>query len=524
MTHLFGLDKKAPSIPHTLEAPGEVAQDVASATVDVAAIVAAGAVGAAIGLAVGIAVLLLLRIALQRHKPGRLLVHRLRIPVPVTFAVIGASLGFGLAESGLDRGEIPWVGAARHAMLLSVIATVTWVVVAAIKVIEDVADSRYEALEAGKARRVTTQMQVLRRVLQVIAVAIGIVVGLLTFPQARAGMTALLSSAGVISIIAGIAAQSVLGNMFAGLQIAFTDSIRVGDVLVYEDKYGDVEEITLTYVVLHIWDDKRLIIPSKQLTENTVQNWTRRSAQVQGTVELPMDWTAPVPALRMELTRLLQGTDLWDGQIASIQTTDSKAGELMVRVVVSAATPSDLWDLRCYLREHLVDWTVRNAPYALTRTRLQPEHLKVVKRHESDDEIARLAEELVTISGGVDLAGGGDDSPETTAELLARAKEQGNADPFVLARLKAAHRKAKRHRRKSEKQRRRLERVEAALAEVGLNKPLDNDQTAVLSAADVEKLRNLTLRAVGEGNPTRTDSHPDDDPAKAQKQTRGKEK
>ena len=183
----------------------------------------------------------------------------------------------------------------------------------------DVADNRH-------ARRVRTQVQVLRRITVAILVLCAIAAILLTFPSARALGASLLASAGLISIVAGLAAQSSLANVFAGLQLAFTDAIRVDDVVVVADEWGRIEEITLTYVVVHVWDDRRLILPSTYFTTTPFENWTRRAADLLGTVELDVDWEVPVEAMRAELTRLLQDTDLWDRRVGILQVTDAVGG------------------------------------------------------------------------------------------------------------------------------------------------------------------------------------------------------
>ncbi|OKL48623.1 hypothetical protein BM477_05300 [Boudabousia marimammalium] len=330
------------------------------------------AIGVALGLAIAVVFVVILKVSLRRTAPGRTLAARVRLPLIVTLALLGSAIGLEMAANGVDEGAVVyWFVPIQHGLWIAIILGITWILTQVVHIIEDVAEYRYGDSEAGRARRVTTQMQVLRRVLQAIIVVIGIVVALLTFPAMRTAMTALLSSAGVVSLVAGIAAQNVLGNMFAGLQIAFTDSIRVGDILDYEGQYGTVEEITLTYMVLRLWDEKRLIVPSKKLTEESIQNWTRRHTQVLGVVELPMDWSAPVSAARKEMHRLLRQTDLWDGQTASIQVTDSEPDYMTVRLCVSAADPSKLWDLRCYLREHMVRWAVGQTPSALARHRIE---------------------------------------------------------------------------------------------------------------------------------------------------------
>ncbi|OKL46568.1 hypothetical protein BSR29_07000 [Boudabousia liubingyangii] len=491
--------------PATPEGVGKATEKAVEATVDIATIIGSAAFGAFIGLLVGIVIFVIVRLMLSRTKPGQLLAHRLRLPIPILVLIIGASIGVDYGEMGVSIDNAPWIAVFQHGMILAIIAAATWVLLAAAHVIEDIAVNRYGDSTGGRARRVTTQTQVLRRVLQAIIFSIGVIVALLTFPAARTGMTALLSSAGIISIVAGIAAQSVLGNMFAGLQVAFTDSVRVGDILLFEGQYGTVEEITLTYVVLRLWDEKRLIIPSKMLTEKSIENWTRRHTRVLGTVELPMDWSAPLPALRLEMQRLLANTDLWDGETATIQCTDAPAGTLLVRVCVSADNPSNLWDLRCYLREHLVDWTVRNAPYALIRTRFQQQEVQHVENRESDADIARLAEELAMISGGNPAPETNEANQEITADqtsvLVQHANQVagGKADPFVVARLKAARNRSKRERSEARKRRAKIQQAEGNLARIERERaknPVEEvDLTTVLSPEQIRALQGQPVEA-----------------------------
>ena len=384
-----------PNWPLVLGAEGDdKAEQAVEGAVNLATFLVSAAGGVIVGMAVAIIVVVLLRITLRRTAPGRKLALRLRLPLIITLGLLGAAAGLNIGRAGVTDGVVvSWFGPVEHALWIAVIGGITWVLTSSVHVIEDITDYRYGDSEAGRARRVTTQTQVLRRVIQAVIVIIGIVVALLTFPSMRTAMTALLSSAGIVSLVAGIAAQNVLGNMFAGLQIAFTDSVRVGDILYYEDQYGTVEEITLTYMVLRLWDEKRLIVPSKKLTEDSIQNWTRRHTQVLGTVELPMDWSAPVPALRKEMQRLLKLTDLWDGETASIQITESSATNMVVRVCVSADNPNNLWDLRCYLREHMVAWAVKNAPYAMARYRLQQPDVAIP----DTEDVTTGTQEAVTV-------------------------------------------------------------------------------------------------------------------------------
>ncbi|MFP5365357.1 MAG: mechanosensitive ion channel family protein, partial [Actinomycetes bacterium] len=173
----------------------------------------------------------------------------------------------------------------------------------------------------------------------------------------------------MISIVAGLAAQTSLVNVFAGMQLAFTDAIRVDDVVVVQKEWGRIEEITLTYVVVHIWDDRRLILPSTYFTTTPFENWTRRQSEVMGTVEFDLDWRAPVEDMRAELRTVLAGTELWDQRVGILQITDATGGFVRVRILVSAADSAALFDLRCLIREAMVTFLQQGHPQALPQQR-----------------------------------------------------------------------------------------------------------------------------------------------------------
>lgn len=171
--------------------------------------------------------------------------------------------------------------------------------------------------------------------------------------------TTLFASAGVLSVVAGLAAQTSLGAVFAGLQIAFSGAIRVGDVVVLEDEWGHIEEITLTYVVVRIWDQWRLVLPSTYFTTQPFENWTRNATEIMGTVEFDVDFTVPLHEMRAELDRLLGESELWDGRRGVVQVTDAVGGCARVRMLVSAPDSGALFDLRCAVREGMLDWLQR---------------------------------------------------------------------------------------------------------------------------------------------------------------------
>ncbi|SHF01920.1 mechanosensitive ion channel family protein [Streptoalloteichus hindustanus] len=299
---------------------------------------------------------LVAELAARAYRPGQVLA--------VALAVHLVLLG------GTTTGA--WRDPLLHALLLVSIGATAWLVAALLMVVEDVALARIrtDVRDNRHARRMHTQITLIRRVTVVVVAVLAGGTMLVTFPSARAAGTTLLASASVIGAIAALAAQSLLGNVFAGMQIAFSDAIRLDDVVVVEGQWGRIEDITLTYVVVHVWDDRRLILPTSYFMKTPFENWTRRESALLGTVEIDLDWTAPVAAMRDELRRVAEGTDLWDGRVCVLQVTEATHALVRVRALVSAADGPTLWDLRCLVREGLVDWLRREHPDSLPRVRV----------------------------------------------------------------------------------------------------------------------------------------------------------
>lgn len=308
------------------------------------------------------------RSAARRSSLALDVLARARRPLRVSLVVL--AIWFALRVS---TDPVGWRDPVDHVLVIGLIASVAWLVGALAFVAEDAALARYriDVPDNRHARRVRTQITVLRRVTVAVLAVCALAAVLMTFPGARAAGTSLFASAGVLSVVAGLAAQSTLANMFAGLQLAFTDAIRVDDVVVVEGEWGRIEEITTTYVVVHLWDDRRLLLPSTYFTTTPFQNWTRRAADLLGTVELDLDWSVPVDEMRGELTRLLEATDLWDHRVGILQVTEATGGYVRVRALASARDAPTLFDLRCYVREELVDWLQRTQPHALPRARFE---------------------------------------------------------------------------------------------------------------------------------------------------------
>ncbi|MET8194872.1 mechanosensitive ion channel family protein [Micromonospora sp. NPDC005222] len=289
--------------------------------------------------------------------------------VTLTVAAVQFAVRF---TTGYAVGS-PWRQVVLHTLVLATIAATAWLVASLLVVAEDTALARFrvDVPNNRHARRVRTQVVLLRRLTIAVIVILTVGVMLMTFPAVRGVGAGVLTSAGVIAAVAALAAQSLLANVFAGLQLAFSDAVRLDDVVVVEGEWGRIEELTLSYVVVQVWDDRRLILPTSYFTSRPFQNWTRTEAAVLGTAEFELDWAIPVQAMREELRRLCEGTELWDGRVCVLQVTDATGGLVKVRALVSAADAGSLWDLRCLVREHLVTWVRDQRPTALPRLRAE---------------------------------------------------------------------------------------------------------------------------------------------------------
>lgn len=269
-----------------------------------------------------------------------------------------------------------WLPVVSHVFLIVTMAAGGWLLSALLNLAIDRTLVRYpiDVPDNRVARRIRTQVLIIRRLGHVAIAIVGLGAILMTFPGAQAAGASILASAGLVSVVAGLAAQSTLANVFAGVQLAFSDAIRVDDVVIAEGEWGRIEEITLTYVVVSIWDQRRLVLPSTYFTTTPFQNWTRRGSELLGAVELDLDWTVTPSALRTELDRVLAETELWDGRTANLQVTDAVGGLVRVRVLVSAHDAGQLWDLRCLVREELVEWLAQHGALPKQRVLLvEPE-------------------------------------------------------------------------------------------------------------------------------------------------------
>jgi small-conductance mechanosensitive channel len=260
----------------------------------------------------------------------------------------------------------------RNIVNVAMIGAVVWLINACIRGGADLIKARYDMSVSDNyaARRMHTQVNVISRVLVVLVTIIGLALALMTFPSVRELGTSLLASAGIVGIIVGFAARPVLENLIAGVQLALTQPISIDDVVIVDGEWGRIEQITSTYVVVRIWDDRRLICPFGKFISDSFQNWTRRTADILGTVFIHADYTVPVDAVRAELKRIVDGHEKWDGRVCVLQVTDAAAATVQLRALVSSGNASANWDLRVYVREKLIEYLQREHPQCLPRTRI----------------------------------------------------------------------------------------------------------------------------------------------------------
>ncbi|TLP77341.1 mechanosensitive ion channel family protein [Maribacter sp. ACAM166] len=255
---------------------------------------------------------------------------------------------------------------------ISIIFSFTWLLIIGLKITKRKIIKNYDvnAVDNYKARKVYTQFNILERIIIVIIIIIGLSIALMSFESIREIGVSIFASAGVAGIIVGLSAQKMIASILAGIQIAIAQPIKIDDVVIVESEWGRIEEITLTYVVVNIWDKRRLIVPTSYFIEKPFQNWTKNSADLLGTIYLYTDYKVSFDALRKELERVLQTTDLWDGVNQNIQVTDSKPTCVEIRAMVSAQDASTLWDLRVFVREKLITFLQENYPESIVRTRV----------------------------------------------------------------------------------------------------------------------------------------------------------
>jgi small-conductance mechanosensitive channel len=262
---------------------------------------------------------------------------------------------------------------ASDLLYISAVIAVAWMLIGVVRAFEDLLVERSDLNQDDNldARRMLTQAKILKRIAVVVIAVLALAAILMNFEAFSEIGTGLLASAGVAGLVIGLAAQKALGNLLAGIQLAITQPIRIDDVVIVEGDFGWVEEITLTYVVVRVWDQRRLVVPISNFLEKPFQNWTRTTADLMGTVVLYVDYTVPVEALRSEHQRILNESEDWDGKAAAVQVTNADERAVEVRLLQSAASAGPLWELRCKVREKMIAFVQREYPDALPKVRAE---------------------------------------------------------------------------------------------------------------------------------------------------------
>ncbi|WP_236240996.1 mechanosensitive ion channel family protein [Streptomyces sp. CC228A] len=312
------------------------------------------------------------------------MLRRCRLPLQTVLLTALLRGSYEQTQWRIIRDHEVGIGRALTVLLIGASA---WLVVRIASAAVEATYARYAALttDAARVRRVRTQVTLIMRIVTAVVGVVAVAAMLLTFPDFRAIGTSMLASAGIIGIVAGVAAQSTLSNMFAGFQIAFGDMVRIGDTVVVDGEWGVVEEVTLTFLTVRTWDERRLTMPVSYFTSKPFENWSRGGAQITGTVFFHLDHAAPVALMRERLRQLVEQSPVWDGRGWSLVVTDTTPSTMVVRAVVTAKDADDLWTLRCSVREELIAWLYARHPYALPRVATMP----APDRHDGGGTAAR---------------------------------------------------------------------------------------------------------------------------------------
>ena len=319
--------------------------------------------------------------ALALHRWLRLVVRRLlSVRYPYLFAIVTQTrgltrLGFILLAFIVAVPAAPLrpetTAILGRAVAIGVIAYIGWAAIVALNIASGLYLRRFrlDVEDNLLARKHNTQIRVLLRVVDVVLVLLTVAAALMTFPSVRQYGVSLLASAGAAGIIVGLGARPLLSNLFAGVQLAMTQPIRIDDAVIVENEWGRVEEINATYVVIRIWDLRRMIVPLSYFIEKPFQNWTRQTSTLIGSVMIYLDYSAPVGAIRAELERIVKASKNWNGEVINLQVTDAKERTIELRAIMSANSSGASFDLQCEVREKLIAFLQREHPDALPHER-----------------------------------------------------------------------------------------------------------------------------------------------------------
>ncbi|WP_024482188.1 mechanosensitive ion channel family protein [Cellulophaga baltica] len=292
------------------------------------------------------------------------------ITKPIFLLFIGILIRIKVIHQNLGISEVTFV--LQKLSTLLIIFAITWLLIASIRIIKKKVIENYDVSASNnlRARKIYTQFNILERIVIFLLIIFAVGIALMSFDSIREIGVSIFASAGVAGIILGFSAQKMLASILAGIQIAIAQPIKIDDVVIVEGEWGRIEEITLTYVVVNIWDKRRLIVPTTYFIEKPFQNWTKTSSDILGTVFLYTDYNVPFDEMRAELTKILHSTELWDGEVNVLQVTDSKEHTVEIRALMSAKDSTTAWDLRVLVREKLISFLQKNYPDSLPHTRV----------------------------------------------------------------------------------------------------------------------------------------------------------
>ena len=315
----------------------------------------------------GVITSLFLRFPGERAAFVRLFAHGMRRPLRGFIVIV--AVGSALPAAGLPDA---WFSAAAQALLVALVLLLGWGAGTAVRILSDGYLSRFKTGEEDNllARKHITQVGILRRAADILIFTVAVSAALMTFAPVRQYGVSLFASAGAASLIVGLAARPLLTNLIAGVQIAITQPIRMEDAVIVEGEWGWIEEITSTYVVVRLWDWRRMILPISYFLERPFQNWTHNSASLIGSVFFFLDYRVPVERMRAELLEIVKDSPLWDGKVVNLQVSDAMEHTVQIRMLVSARNAPQTWDLRCEVRERMLLFLQRECPDALPRTRV----------------------------------------------------------------------------------------------------------------------------------------------------------
>ena len=266
-----------------------------------------------------------------------------------------------------------WTTSVLRITGLLTIGAIAWTIITTIQLWSDVVVARHriDVEDNLLARQLGTRVDILTRAAVIVVIIVAVGMELMTFPEVRTIGTTLLASAGLVGIVAGLAARPLFENLVAGIQLALTQPIRLDDVVIVESQFGRIEEIHSTYVVVRLWDLRRLVVPLTYFINNPFENWTRRTANLLGEVYIFADWTLDVASLRAEVPKIVARSPLWDQQFQNLQVTDVTDRAVQIRALVTARNSSDLFDLRCFVREEIVAYIRDRQPHAMPKLRVE---------------------------------------------------------------------------------------------------------------------------------------------------------